>query len=234
FHIEECTSTNDAVVSYISQQPLGVALFTFCQTQGRGQYGNTWASPRNQNLAYSIALPLDKIHASDVSFNFHTAIIVKDFIAKMTHIDTNIKWPNDIILKGKKISGMLIEKRKIAERDYYIVGIGINILQEDFKHLPKAGSLFTQTGKSFDLNDFTQQFHQEISDKLVLQNINENEILEQFNQNLFRKDQISVFEIKGMRQNGIIRNTDTDGFLWIELENDGLQRFYHKEVELLY
>ena len=45
---------------------------------------------------------------------------------------------------------------------------------------------------------------------------------------------VSVFEIKGIRQNGIIRNVDEEGFLWVELENQGLQKFYNKEIELLY
>ena len=54
------------------------------------------------------------------------------------------------------------------------------------------------------------------------------------NQNLFRKDIISVFEINKMRQNGIIKNADEKGFLWVDLEKDGLKKFYHKEIELLY
>jgi BirA family transcriptional regulator, biotin operon repressor / biotin---[acetyl-CoA-carboxylase] ligase len=62
----------------------------------------------------------------------------------------------------------------------------------------------------------------------------EQEILNLFNKNLFRKDEISVFEKDGKRQNGIIRKADEKGELWIELEDDGLQSFYHKEIRLLY
>ena len=64
--------------------------------------------------------------------------------------------------------------------------------------------------------------------------IPEKSVLEKLNQLLFRKDLISVFEIGQLRQNGIIKNVDEDGYLWVELENDGLQKFFHKEIALLY
>ena len=45
---------------------------------------------------------------------------------------------------------------------------------------------------------------------------------------------VSVFETGGVRQNGIIKKVDEEGFLWVELENEGLQKFYNKEIDLLY
>ena len=60
------------------------------------------------------------------------------------------------------------------------------------------------------------------------------DILEDFNENLFRKNKISVFELNGVRQNGIIKYADENGFLWIDMEKDGLQKFNNKEIELLY
>lgn len=137
-----------------------------------------------------------------------------------------------MILKGKKIVGILIEKKKFNQNQYFIAGAGFNILQEKFE-ISNAGSLLTQTGKSFDLNDFTLQLHDFLTEKL--KNIpSEEEILKLFNENLFRKDEISVFELEKTRQNGIIKKADENGELWINLENDGLQSFYHKEIKLLY
>ncbi len=45
---------------------------------------------------------------------------------------------------------------------------------------------------------------------------------------------VSVFEKNEVRQNGIIQNVDENGYIWIDLENEGLQKFFHKEIELLY
>jgi BirA family biotin operon repressor/biotin-[acetyl-CoA-carboxylase] ligase len=106
-------------------------------------------------------------------------------------------------------------------------------LEEKFEHLHKAGSLLTQTGIRFDLEKVTEALHQYLVDNLM-QPVSEISVLEKLNDRLFRKDLISVFEIGHVRQNGIIKNVDADGYLWVKLESDGLQRFFHKEITLLY
>jgi BirA family biotin operon repressor/biotin-[acetyl-CoA-carboxylase] ligase len=122
--------------------------------------------------------------------------------------------------------------RSLNQNNYFLIGAGFNILQEKFE-ISNAGSLLTQTGRNFNLNDFTIKLHDFLTEKL--KNIpSEEEILKIFNENLFRKDEISVFELEKTRQNGIIRKADENGELWIDLENDGLQSFYHKEIKLLY
>ena len=61
-----------------------------------------------------------------------------------------------------------------------------------------------------------------------------NNILELYHLHLYRKNEVSVFEKNKVRQNGIIKNVDETGHIWIDLENEGLQKFFHKEIELLY
>ncbi len=232
FHLEKCFSTNDEILSLLDEDD-STAVFTFNQTKGRGQYGNIWEVIPDENLAYSLAVKTSDVAVSDTFVNYYTTVIVRDFLANLTNAVCKIKWPNDIILNGKKVCGILIEKKKVADVDYYILGIGINVLQTDFSNLPKAGSVLTATDLSFDLKDFTHQFHQYIISRI--QDINpEEEILNIYNQSLFRKDEISVFQKNNLRQNGIIKNADKNGFLWIDLEKEGLQKFFHKEIELLY
>lgn len=232
-YLNSATSTNDEIIEILKANPVPQAVFTFHQTQGRGQYGNRWNSIPSKNIAYSLALQADSVKLSENIFNYHTAIILRDFIANLTDNPVKIKWPNDLILHQKKISGMLIEKQKIHEKWFYIVGIGINILQDDFTGLPKAGSILTQTGKTMDLDIFATKLHQEISDNILCER-NPHQVLSIFNQHLFRKDIVSLFEKEKKRQNGIILNADENGFLWINLEYEGEKKFYHKEIELLY
>jgi len=233
FYQKECSSTNDEI-SQVLLYPHSnfVGLYTFNQTKGRGQYGNTWVSQPEQNLAYSIAVKTESIMLSDFLFNYYTATAIREFLAKLTEKTVKIKWPNDIILANKKIAGILIEKKKINGGNYFIIGAGINILQEKFDEISNAGSIFTQTGEKFDLKNFTQDLHEFLAEKF--KNIHSaGNVLEDFNSNLFRKDEISVFEIDGKRQNGIIRKADENGEIWIEFE-DGIRSFYHKEIKLLY
>ena len=151
--VSQCSSTNDEILHHLGglKKEDTQTLYTFDQTKGRGQYGNVWEVVPYQNLAFSIAFLSERISMSHHLFNFHTANILRRFIAKKTEKQTQVKWPNDIILLGKKVSGMLIERKKIAKKEFFIVGIGINILQEKFDDLPKAGSILTQTKVSFDL-----------------------------------------------------------------------------------
>lgn len=233
FYQKECSSTNDEISQVLLYPHLNfVGLYTFNQTKGRGQYGNNWASQPEQNLAYSIAIKTQDIKLTDFLFNYYTATTIQQFIAKLTENMVKIKWPNDIILKNKKIAGILIEKKNINQESYFIIGCGINILQEKFDEISTAGSIFSQTEKKYNLEEFTEKLHDFLIEKLK-KNPSEDEILHEFNSNLFRKDEISVFEIDGIRQNGIIRKADEKGEIWIEFET-GLRSFYHKEIKLLY
>ncbi|CAM2924550.1 biotin--[acetyl-CoA-carboxylase] ligase [Chryseobacterium flavum] len=233
FYLKECSSTNDEISKFLLYENSDfIGLHTFNQTKGRGQYGNIWTQTAGKNLAYTLAVNTQNILCSDFIFNYYTAIIVRDFLAKLADHDVKIKWPNDIILKGKKIVGILIEKRKINQNNYFIIGAGINVLQENFNEISNAGSLLTQTGQKFALEELSLSFHEYLSEKL--KNVpSDQTVLNNFNDHLFRKDEISVFEIEKERQNGIIRNADIRGELWIELE-EGMRSFYHKEVKLLY
>jgi len=231
-YFNNCASTQDELIDFLNQHYLSedfLAVYTFNQTKGRGQYGNSWENLPEENLAYSFALKTKNINISDTCFNFYTAILVRDFIANLTKTEVKIKWPNDLILKNKKICGMLFEKNK----NYFVVGIGINILHENFKNLPKAGSILSQTGLSFELKAFTESLHQYLFEHLVQKEI-PNNILELYHLHLYRKNEVSVFEKNEVRQNGIIKNVDENGYIWIDLENEGLQKFFHKEIELLY
>ena len=77
---------------------------------------------------------------------------------------------------------------------------------------------------------------QETNDKGItsIQKEIPNNILELYQLNLYRKNEVSVFEKNEVRQNGIIQKVDENGYIWIDLENEGLQKFFHKEIELLY
>jgi len=234
-YLSQTTSTNDFIVDLASAD-LGelTGVYTFRQTKGRGQYGNRWESSADQNIAYSFIVPSQAIYLSGKMFNFYTALLVADFIAKISDYRAEVKWPNDIILKNKKIIGILLEKKKLKNIEFYIVGIGINVLQEKFEKYSHAGSLKSITGQSFDLHELTNKLHQHLAFSLF-KNISEKQVLNDYNKCLFRKDMVSVFEYKNSRRNGIIRLVDSDGKLNVELEGEtDLQKFYHKEIKLLY
>ena len=234
FYLRECSSTQEKIEEFMpAENPVLVAVCTFNQTKGKGQYGNSWESGKNLNIAYSLAVPTSSINLPDHMFNFRTAVLVADFLANLTTEKVQIKWPNDIIIKNKKVAGLLLEKKMLQNKAFFVLGIGLNVLQENFGNLKKAGSLLTQTGVSHNLETLTEQVHQYLVENIA-EKINSKKNLKQLNKNLFRKDLVSVFQIEQIRQNGIIKEVDEAGFLVVDLENDGLKKFFHKEIELLY
>ena len=232
--LQECESTNEEILKFLEPSKADIkGVYTLNQTKGKGQYGNSWECAENLNLAFTLALPQQHSKTQDHLFNFRTALLLADFLAIMTKNPVEIKWPNDIIIKNKKVSGILTEKKIVDGITYFIIGIGLNILQENFVHLPKAGSLLTQTGLKLKPTEVADSLFTYLVEHLQNEFSDEG-LFESINQKLFRKDVVSVFEIGGVRQNGIIRNIDKEGFLWVELEHGGFQKFYNKEIELLY
>ena len=223
----------DEIAPYLQGAKDPVALYSFHQVQGRGQYGNAWQSQKGLSLAYSIGIPIGLVSLSPELFNYHTAIVLRRFLANLTRIPVEIKWPNDLIVGGKKVGGILIEKQKHGEEFYFVIGFGLNVAEQSFEQMAKAGSLYSQTGQLYDLEAIAKKLTGFLSLHL-LEPISEQEVLEEFNQALFRKNKVSVFEKSGTRQNGIIRYADALGKLHIELEEEGLQAFYHKQIQLLY
>lgn len=228
----ESTSTNDDVLKHLNTLNSGLGLYTFNQTNGRGQYGNQWRIAKNQNLAYTLALREDVFPIKDILINFCTASTVRTFLANLTQNEVSVKWPNDLIIHRKKVGGILIEKKKWNSDFYWIIGIGINVLQNDFGELSKAGSLLSQVGVEINLTEFAESLHENLIQGL--KNIDENRVLETYNQHLFNRKSVALFEINGTRQNGIIQQVDENGFLWVDLEQDGLQKFFYKEIQMHY
>ena len=233
-YLDQCASTNDEIMRLILPGRLEMnAIYTFNQTQGRGQYGKTWDSGTNLNIAFTVAVPVIYSGVPAELFNFRTAQLIADFLANLTSCEVLVKWPNDLIIHNKKVAGLLTEKRNFHKEQYYILGAGINVLQQSFTDLPQAGSLLTQTGKTFDLHKTAEELHQYLNANIPV-SVSEDILMEEINRRLFRKNTVSVFNIGEKRQNGIIRKTDAEGMLWVELEEDGLQKFFHKEIEMLY
>lgn len=99
------------------------------QTAGRGRLDHKWVSSPNTNLAMSIVLPVGDLSPEHVStLPLAIGLGVADALSPATGGLCRIKWPNDILVCGKKISGILCEK----DSDNVIAGIGVNILEKTF------------------------------------------------------------------------------------------------------
>ncbi len=203
------------------------------QTKGKGYAGNEWKVVDGENLTFSFLLKTDYTFQELIYFNEWISNTICLFL-KQFHPKSNVKWPNDIILNYKKVCGILIENHRSNHIMHSIIGIGININQTDFNHLPKASSLKNITDTQYDieviLTDLMANFQKEYS---ILEQKKFNLIHETYLNNLFRKGEISQFKLNGVKVDGIIRDVNEAGNLVIEIDNQ-LREFKHKEIELLF
>ncbi len=131
FIYETTRSTNDEARAFIENNDAERALFIAEeQTGGRGRLGRKFISERG-GLYMSLLLKLDTDLSDAVAITAYTAITVRRAIEELTGISAQIKWVNDIVLGGKKLSGILTEGILSADTGrlkYAVVGIGINAL----------------------------------------------------------------------------------------------------------
>ena len=129
--LHETTSTNDEIEKAAqANRDEGLAVFAESQSRGRGRMGRRWSSPAGKGLWFSILLRPALTPGECTQLTAATATALVRAIRAVTGITPEIKWPNDLLWRGKKLAGILTELS--AELDhvrYVIIGIGINVNQ---------------------------------------------------------------------------------------------------------
>ena len=150
-------STNDIAWKYAGDTANnGIAVFAENQQKGRGRQGNKWLSDKGQSVLCSILMLGCKCEFEMLTLAIPVAIV--EAMSSFGVSQARIKWPNDVLINGKKAAGVLIESRKTKGKSDYVIGIGINCHQdEEFfgKHdlaMP-ATSIDIETGKCVDRNE---------------------------------------------------------------------------------
>ena len=155
YYLEEVDSTNTWAKANLDKfGPVG-AVYTTSQTAGRGRRGHTWINASGQALYYTVVLKTEL--AQPESLPLFASMAVADALEQRYGIQCQIKWPNDLLLNGKKIVGILCESVCYGYQQQgrgILCGIGINLAQPqsyfDAADLPHGTSLALQ-GAAIDL-----------------------------------------------------------------------------------
>lgn len=134
YHYKEVPSTNKESLGLIEK---GISNETIIiadkQAEGRGRTGKSWISPEG-NLYASLIINQEKDVSKLTELTFVTALAVGNTILSFINgLNLQYKWPNDVLIDGKKISGILLEKK--SNSNWLIIGIGINV-----NHAPLLGT----------------------------------------------------------------------------------------------
>jgi len=133
--LAETTSTNDeAKRGAKAGAPNGALWVAESQTAGRGRQGRGWVSPRGENLLFSVLVRIACAPARLPPLALVAGLAARDAVARaVPRRDVRIKWPNDVVVDGKKIAGVLVEATLQGSLvEALVVGIGINVHTREF------------------------------------------------------------------------------------------------------
>jgi BirA family biotin operon repressor/biotin-[acetyl-CoA-carboxylase] ligase len=126
---EQTSSTND-VIEKLARDGVkeGVVVFAESQTKGRGRLGRKWISPAHKGLWFSVLLRPDLRPQETTRLTVAAATALRRAIQMQTGLQPEIKWPNDILVGGKKVAGILTELSAELDRvKHVILGIGVDV-----------------------------------------------------------------------------------------------------------
>lgn len=125
---EEVDSTNDVAWSSARQTGAdGLVIFAEAQRRGRGRQGRRWFSPTGQNLLLSILLCEAVDALSPEAVTIAAGLAVAEAIEQETHLHAELKWPNDVLIDGVKVAGVLLERRVENGSAAMVIGLGVNV-----------------------------------------------------------------------------------------------------------
>jgi len=236
-YFESINSTNSYAKKEIGQLEDGTIVLAEKQTLGRGRRGKGWVSPKGTGIWVSLILKPDIPPREGIKMTQIAAAAVCESIRKLTGLNALIKWPNDIIINGKKVCGILTEMAgELNEISYIIIGIGINVNMDNFPDeiKEKATSLFIESGNKIDrrylLIDILRNFETLYND--YIENLNLGRVLSIVkNYSAVLGKNIRVIQGKTEKKGKAIDIND-EGLLLVELEDGSSESVMSGEVSI--
>lgn len=256
---EELGSTNlQAKLDAENGAKEGTLIVADMQTAGRGRRGRSWSSPPGTNVYFTLILKPDFSVELASMVTLVMGLAVAEGIRETCGLEARIKWPNDIVVNGRKICGILTEMEmglETKEIQYLVIGVGINVnngftgMQEtgDWKQAReaafpeelqgKATSLFLEMEKRETkmLRAPLVQYVMEAFEKnygLFLRSLDLSLLRESYNGYLVNRDAVvKVLDPQG-EYTGIAREIDDAGDLLVETEDGTLKKVYSGEVSV--
>lgn len=242
--LDSVDSTNNYALNILRAQKLterqpqnlhGTAIFAHEQYAGKGQRGKAWASAAGKNIHTSIIIkPTGFFLHQQFTLIAVVAVAARNFFERYAQSDIYIKWPNDIYFKDRKAGGILIENIiSGANWKWAVAGIGLNINQTAFKpEIQYAVSLKQITGKHYNCLELAKQLRNDVMLKLhqLEKNIlTTDDLMEEYNNHLFKKDKKVAFESNGQHFTAVVKNVQPTGQLL--LQTDVELRFDFGEIK---
>ena len=238
-YLRETDSTNTRAKELAAQgAPEGTLVIAEKQTNGRGRRGRSWFSPPGGGIYFSLILRPVISPGETPRITLMTAVVLAETLISLMKLKLRIKWPNDILVNGKKLAGILTEiSTEMDEVNYIIVGLGLNV-NTQFEKFPQeikenATSILIENGKQFPRVRLIQHYlklYEKYYD--MFKNNDFEPIMKRWRElaDIIGK-QIRV-DVIGNTHFGKVVDVDNDGVLILKDNQGMLQRIFSGDVTL--
>lgn len=233
-YCDEINSTNSELLAGKQQyKKNGTVLLAEKQLSGKGRKNRTWQSAKGLNLTFSILLTKESLASININhLNFAASLAVANAIENLFQLKTELKWPNDVLINKKKVSGILTESSiKGSKVERVVVGIGLNLNQVAFQgefNFPPT-SLKLEAGDTIDRENMLAEILNNFEELLLeLSNKPENILNDWRVKCKMIGDKISITENDKIKT-GIFHDIDENGYLLLKI-NDSIQKIHFGDV----
>ena len=235
-YAEEVPSTNTELLNESEfYQKHGTVLFSEKQTEGRGRKNRVWYSDDKLNLTFSILITEPKYLQKINILNFVASLALAVSIENLYQLRTDLKWPNDILIDGKKAAGILIESTsKGSKISRLVIGMGLNVNQISFqrKFTTEPTSLKKELGHPVEREKTLAEILNNIEEILYISTKFPDKILEDWKEkcNMIGR-RITVIH-NDVTKHGIFNDIDKNGFLVLRID-DKIETLHSGDVSIL-
>ncbi len=243
-NFETCDSTNDRLKELMKGGAVdGTVVTADVQTNGRGRVSRRWRTDSRDSIAMSVGFRAENLYSRGITekglpcITLLAAISVTDAIyhvLRMARDDTpvHIKWPNDIVINGRKVCGILTENILTDDHHFIIVGIGINVRHMDFPPdiADIAGNIEDEAGVMIDRDALIVSVAEELDRYIDLfaKTSDMSELKRHYNERLINMDRIVRVESQDEDFTGVSMGIDDTGALMVKRKSDSGESFVTK------
>ena len=236
-YAEEVPSTNTELLSESNfYQKHGTVLFAEKQTDGKGTKKRAWYSDDQLNLTFSILITEPKYFKKKINIlNFVASLALAASIENLYQLRTDLKWPNDVLIDGKKAAGILIESTsKGSKIERLVIGIGLNVNQIAFQRRfsTEPTSLKKELGHPVEREKTLAEILNNIEEMLNTSNKFPDKILEDWKAKCKMIGERITVVNNDVTKHGIFNDIDKNGFLVLRTD-DKLETLHIGDVSIL-
>jgi BirA family biotin operon repressor/biotin-[acetyl-CoA-carboxylase] ligase len=235
--LDSCRSTSDHIKENFArlEKDLPLVVCAGSQSGGRGREGRSWSSPPGLGLYATFAFRLADPRRLPL-LSIVSGVAAADALRAWTGLEFLLKWPNDVLQRGKKVAGILCENMVVGEKVTCLVGIGINVNQGPDDLPPelreRAASLRMLSGREWPLGECRERLAAGLADGLRRLAAGDTAAVIERARELSRsfQDREITFRQQGHDRRGIFRGLAADGGLLLDTGSGREKIFYSGEI----